>query len=183
MKYLLNCRPVNNTGIVLTQGHKEGLGYEYVDMVDEPTLPQGAAFEYGAVNNVTNFYVDKNTNYTVAVDFRDFYYMTNFKRFSTLVKDPEIIAGLKEGTLDVNLAEVMEADSGPNTKFEVAGRLFWEMHAFSQNLLTFSTNGFMDKEGYTEPLLDTESNKLQHFAILIVVLLIVSLVIYYFLQK
>ena len=37
IKYLLNCKAVDKQGFVLADGHKEGLGFEYLDLVEQPT--------------------------------------------------------------------------------------------------------------------------------------------------
>jgi hypothetical protein len=36
IKYKLKCKPVDNNGFVLLDGHAEGIGYKYVDLVMEP---------------------------------------------------------------------------------------------------------------------------------------------------
>lgn len=49
-KYLLNCKPIDDNGVVEPKGHAERLGYNYADVVEMPTL-QPSDFTYAAVNN------------------------------------------------------------------------------------------------------------------------------------
>jgi len=65
----------------------------------------------------------------------------------------------------------------------VAGRLYWEAHVFGQQLLSFSTNGFLDKKGYVEPTLNTGESYVTQISIVIVGLLIVTFVVYVCLKK
>ena len=44
-----------------------------------------------------------------------------------------------------------QSDIVNKTKYEVGGRLFFEAHAFSPAYTSFTTNAFLDKEGYVEP--------------------------------
>ena len=37
MKYLLQCRAINSKGIVKEDGHTEGFGYTYDNIIDKPT--------------------------------------------------------------------------------------------------------------------------------------------------
>jgi hypothetical protein len=43
------------------------------------------------------------------------------------------------------------SDTEKKTRYEVGGRLFLEAHAFSPAYTSFTTNAFLDKEGYVEP--------------------------------
>jgi hypothetical protein len=42
-------------------------------------------------------------------------------------------------------------DQDNGSKFEVGGRMYFEVHAFAMGFISFTTNGFFDKEGYVEP--------------------------------
>jgi hypothetical protein len=44
-----------------------------------------------------------------------------------------------------------QSDKDSKTRYEVGGRLFFEAHAFSPAYTSFTTNAFLDKEGYVEP--------------------------------
>ena len=71
-------------------------------------------------------------------------------------------------------------DAAGTTRFEVAGRLFWEAHVFGPQLTSYTTNGFFDKAGYEEPLLPSETTELllKLFIPLAVVLALVAIVCY-----
>ena len=53
-----------------------------------------------------------------------------------------------------------DQDATGATRFEVAGRLFWEAHIFAPSHTSYTTNGFFDKEGYEEPQLPSETAEL-----------------------
>jgi ATP-dependent Zn protease len=50
-------------------------------------------------------------------------------------------------------------DTKGTTRFEVAGRLFWEAHVFAPSYTSYTTNGFFDKLGYKEPQLPSETTE------------------------
>jgi len=74
---------------VVKGGHKEGLGFKYVDILD-PKTPIGenyisensikpiAPMTYEAVNNQTDYKVLKGESMSFAFDFRDWKYMSKF---------------------------------------------------------------------------------------------------------
>lgn len=87
----------------------------------------------------------------MAWDFRDWKYLSKLIRFTGNYTDPEIVAGNKEGTLELDLPKVIDQDKN-GSRYEVGGRIFYEAHVFAeQGLTTFTTNGFFDREGYVEP--------------------------------
>ena len=88
---------------------------------------------------------------TVTVDFRDWKYLSDLIRFQTTVEDSDVLAGLKEGSIEVDFNNMTQSDIVNKTKYEVGGRLFFEAHAFSPAYTSFTTNAFLDKEGYVEP--------------------------------
>lgn len=84
-----------------------------------------------------------------AIDFRNWKYMSEFKRFDHSTSDVEILTGIKEGSQIVNFAAIpKDADS----RYEVGGRIFFEATVFGQGIISFTTNGFFEKEGYKEPM-------------------------------
>jgi len=44
-----------------------------------------------------------------------------------------------------------QRDSVNGTKFLVGGRMFFEAHVFGEGTTSFTTNGFLDQQGYQEP--------------------------------
>lgn len=115
-----------------------------------------------------------------AFDFRDWLYLSNYKRFSDTITDPQIISGEKEGELEIDFAEVRMNDTRGTTRFEVAGRLFWEAHVFAPAYTSYTTNGFFDREGYKEPQLPSETTEflLKLFIPLGVVLILIAVLCY-----
>ena len=43
------------------------------------------------------------------------------------------------------------SDTNQKTRYVVGGRLFFEAHVFGNGYTSFTTNAFLDKEGYVEP--------------------------------
>ena len=92
IKYLLNCKAVDKQGFVLPDGHKEGLGYEYVNLVEQPV---GRPFAY--MSNDKGLRLTKGLEVSFTMDFRNWKYMSEFVRFEHKTSDPSIIIGEKEG--------------------------------------------------------------------------------------
>lgn len=80
MNYLLQCRGINSKGIVKPEGHKEGVGYNYENVVKAPVFEE-SQFKYAAVNNNTAMKVMPGEKITVTVDFRDWKYLSDIIRF------------------------------------------------------------------------------------------------------
>jgi len=51
------------------------------------------------------------------------------------------------------------SDKEKKSRYEVAGRMFYETHAFGYMVTSFTSSGFLDREGYVIPLL--KSTKLE----------------------
>jgi hypothetical protein len=51
MNFLLQCRAINSQGIVKQDGHREGVGYTYENVIRSPTQEQEPEFDYAAQNN------------------------------------------------------------------------------------------------------------------------------------
>ena len=80
--------------------------------------------------------------------------MSLFNRFAVNITDPEVIAGIKEASIDLDLSKMVENDKIFNSKFEVGGRLFYEIQVIGPGFLSFITNGFLDKKDYIEPKIE-----------------------------
>lgn len=79
MKFLLQCRAIDEKGIVLENGHSEGVGFEYADVIKavESGVPEGQdVYKYAAVNSLTKLKVQEGQNMTVTWDFRDWKYLS-----------------------------------------------------------------------------------------------------------
>ena len=73
------------------------------------------------------------------------------EQFSVTIKNASLIAGNTPGNLTVDFNKMTLRDLNNGTRFEVAGRMYFESHAFGNGYNSFTTNGFFDKEGYVEP--------------------------------
>jgi hypothetical protein len=61
------------------------------------------------------------------MDFRNWKYMSQFKRFEQKTNDAEIIVGNSEGSLIVDFGSIpKDGDS----KYEIGGRMFFEATVF-----------------------------------------------------
>jgi hypothetical protein len=72
----------------------------------KPTKP----FNYGAINKITNYKVAQNETMSLAFDFRDWKYLSNQVRFPINIKDGDIIAGNKEGSIEVDFSKLVDSD-------------------------------------------------------------------------
>ena len=94
-------------GTVLLQGFDEKIGYEYYDVITSDSTLEITnfiynldgirplkKFNYVVENNATKFKVNYGDTISFAFDFRDWKYLTNFRRFSKVITDPMVIAGL-----------------------------------------------------------------------------------------
>lgn len=174
----------------LETGYPERLGFEYVDLVDAPStsanpitleqVPSPGPITYVAENAVTGYKLTQNEALSFAFDFRDWLYLSNYHRISATITDPKIISGETEGELEINFAEVRANDTAGTTRFEVAGRLFWEAHVFAPSYTSYTTNGFFDRQGYQEPQLPSETTEflLKLFIPLGVVLILIAVLCY-----
>lgn len=68
-----------------------------------------------------------------------------------MITDPDVIVGNKEDEIQVDFNRMTQRDAADGSKFEVGGRMYFEAHCFATGYVSFTTNGFLDKEGYVEP--------------------------------
>lgn len=69
------------------------------------------------------------------------------------MNDVDVILGNKEGTIEVDFSLMEESDRANKSRFEVAGRMYYEAHAFGYLLNSFTSSGFIDRLGYEIPYL------------------------------
>ena len=97
IEYYMQCKTVDPNGTVEVQ--REQVGYEYRDVIKEPEF---VPFSYVTQNHETSFTILEADTVTVALDFRDFKYLSHKTRFQTDVTDPKIISGQSPGTLEID---------------------------------------------------------------------------------
>ena len=138
-KYNISCEGTGNfIGFLSAKPGKDGqlLKFAGVEVYDSPdlVLPPG-------------------TKLTVRMDFRSWKYLSKMETFSQEIKDINIITGKKTGSLSIDFSKMIKLDKNEDLKFEVGGRLYWEIYVVPQPKLlqTYVTNGFFDREGYVEP--------------------------------
>ena len=55
----------------------------------------------------------------VIFDFRDWKWISNFKRYQVEIQDVDVLNGLKEGKITVDLNQIVQSDKTSETKFEM----------------------------------------------------------------
>ena len=61
--------------------------------------------------------------------------------------------GQKEGTIKIDFSKLKDSDDKADSKFEVAGRMYYEAHVFGYMVSSFTSSGYVDRLGYeVEPL-------------------------------
>ena len=86
----------------------------------------------------------KNKKIVVSIDFRDWKWISNFERFQAEITDQGIILGQKAGTIEIDFSKLQKSDFQKKSKFLVAGRVYFEAHAFGHNISSFTSSGFID---------------------------------------
>ena len=142
IKYSIMCKPVDNRGLVI-DGHPEGLGYPYVDLVSNPRPL--TEFKY-IENNETNLKLLESTAVSFNLDFRDWKYMSNYQRFSQEITDPLVLKGLKTQSIEIDFSKLNQGEH------IVGGRAHFEASVFAQGITSYYTNGFFDQKDYQEPM-------------------------------
>ena len=167
IKYKLVCKAINRAKEVIEGGHPEGIQYLYRDVFD-PSKPANnntvnilaveppSPFKYAAVNKQTGYKVSNGETLGFAFEFRDWKYLTQKESIVNSIHEPNVIAGNDEGSIEVDFSKLVARDKSGNSTFEVAGRVFWETRISSPSFLSYTTNGFFDREGYEEPQLPSE---------------------------
>ncbi len=66
--------------------------------------------------------------------------------------DPEVIAGLKEHSIELDFSKLAASDATGESRFINGGRVYFEANIFGYHTSSFTTKGFFDQEGYVEPM-------------------------------
>lgn len=53
----------------------------------------------------------------VAFDIRDWKYLSNYKRFQQKVNDKDVLAGVKESTIEIDFSTLQTSDNVEGSKF------------------------------------------------------------------
>ena len=70
-----------------------------------------------------------------------------------------MITGQKEGEIEIDFSKMQKSDAAKKSRFEVAGRVYYEAHVFGYKVSSFTSSGFLDREGYE--VLPITSSKLE----------------------
>lgn len=154
-RFKLECKYLDSTGLVAI--HPYSLGYKYEDVIGKLEYDR-ERFDFDT-NEAVKMRVKNSTRILVAIDFYNWKWISKFKRFQTHVDDKEVLLGNKEGRIWVDFSQMEESDKQKKSRFEVAGRMYYEAHAFGYLLNSFTSSGFVDRLGYETPYL--RSTKLE----------------------
>jgi hypothetical protein len=81
--------------------------------------------------------------------------MSNIMSFNTSVTDSNILGGATEGEIEVDFSKIDKSDKESGSLFEVGGRVYFEAYVANAGIDSHTTNGFFDRDGYKEPMIDS----------------------------
>ena len=146
VEFYINCRPVDETGLVEVQ--REEVGYEYRDVIKQPEF---VPFSQVSQNHEASFSLGDDDDWQVFLDLRDFKYLSHFKRFNTTIKEEAVKNGSQPATVEVVFQKVVDSDKAGDSYYVVGGRTYFEAHIFGKDVSSFTYKGFFDEWGYEEP--------------------------------
>ncbi len=94
----------------------------------------------------------KDDHLIVQFDFRDFKYLSNVMKTQVTIRDPEVIVGLKNASIELDFKALVESDEAGLSRFINGGRVYFEANVFGYQTSSFTTKGFFDQLGYVEPI-------------------------------
>ena len=98
LKFKLNCKALDHTG--QTDLKEMNVGYSYQDVISiEPVEESAAAPPHIARDRAI-----------VSLEFRDWKWLSNFKRFTSEVTDSDVLNGNKEGQITIDFNQMTESD-------------------------------------------------------------------------
>jgi len=97
---------VDKDGYLQTEPIKEGLGYEYEDVLSYKQN-EITDYEYLVDNKTSNMVLSKGTELTMNFDFRDWKYLSNIISFTKRITDVDMILGNTEGTIDIDFSKAV----------------------------------------------------------------------------
>lgn len=126
MVFNLQCKVIDEKG--LNKPQTEVLGYTYRDVIVEPK-PYTFS-NYVATNAQTQFSMMTSEQVIVQFDFRDFKYLSNVMKNQVIISDPEVIVGLKDARIELELPALLESDRSGSSRFINGGRVYFEANVF-----------------------------------------------------
>lgn len=78
----------------------------------------------------------------------------------------------------------MDKDSAGDSKFVVAGRIFWEVNLFRPNLTSYTTSGFFAQKGYVEPkAVFKNENLVAELVLSLILVVLFCIMVFYCVKK
>lgn len=136
----LHCKVIDEHG--LNNPNTEAAGYKYRDVVTEAKPYTG--FNYVATNPQTQFSMMANDHLIVQFEFKDFKYLSNVMKTQVIITDPEVMVGLKNASIELDFAALIDSDALDQSRFVNGGRVYFEANVFGYQTSSFTTKGFFD---------------------------------------
>lgn len=147
VQFMVKCMYIDNSSVNgqlrMIKDPQPRVGYEYRDVV----VPPKPLMEHKILQQTVNA-----TSYVAQFAIRDFKYLSNTNTTFVTITDPNIMAGITPGNIQLNFADLGTSDATGQTLFVVGGRAYFEVSIYGNNILSFTTKGFWDQLNYVEPV-------------------------------
>ena len=120
---------------------QRSIGYPYRDVIQEAIYNPAQRI---SSTPKSEFEIVNADSATLALRFRSFKYLSDYKEFSTLITDPDVLEGRKEGSVEVDFSILVDMDESSDYWFVVGGRTYFEGFLFGPNRTSFTYKGFFD---------------------------------------
>lgn len=87
-------------------------------------------FNYVATNPETQFALVEEEDYPVQFEFRDFRYLSKSRKFKTTVRDPLVMVGLKNASIEIDFSAMLASDATGQSRYINGGRIYFEANLF-----------------------------------------------------
>lgn len=71
-------------------------------------------------------------------DIRDFKYLSNVMRTEIVIDDLDVLAGIKDTSIEINFPDLLKSDELGVTKFINGGRVYFEANLFGYQTHSFT---------------------------------------------
>lgn len=135
---------------MIREGHPEEIGFKYSNVVPDDTKKQ-PDFNYLSVNKETGVKLMPGNTVTLTFAFQDWKYLSKNMTFPHVETDSKVLNEGKEGFFEIDFLDLVKSDELGQSRYEVAGRVYFETNIKGQNWNSFMSNGFFEREGWVEP--------------------------------
>ncbi len=75
-------------------------------------------------------------------------WLSNRIQFSTEIEDSNVLVGLKDASIRVDLSKLQQSDKKNGTSFITGGRAYFEAEVVGYKISSFTSRGMLDELGY-----------------------------------